>query len=224
VPLLDDALDEFTETVTVRLVNPTNAVLVAPATATLEILDNDPPTVNFSATAYSVSEGAGSFAVAVGLTKAYAQTVFVDYATDGGTATPGQDYVAAGGTLVFAPGQTNRTFQVNLLADTEGEASETIGLRLSGFVNVLPGSRTTATLTLLDDDTLTLAALGYSAASGFRMEITGPVGGRVRVEVSLDCGTWNPVATLDNPDGTVAFTDPAVAGPTGRYYRARSVP
>ena len=224
VPLLDDALDEFTETIEVRLLNPTNAVLTAPSTAILDLLDNEPPTVNFSAPNYTAGESAGSFIVNVGLTKSYAQAIFVDYATTGGTATPGQDFVAANGTLIFSPGQTNRTFQVSLLSDPVGEPPETVELRLSGFVNVLPGERTQATLTLLDDDALTLAVLGYSATEGFRLGITGPAGGRVRVELSTDLEGWGLVATLDNPDGAVEFTDSTLAGPTGRYYRARSVP
>lgn len=225
LPLLDDALDEPTETVEVRLFNPTNAVLTAPTLAVLEILDNEPPTVNFSAATYTVSEGAGSFTATVTLTKPSTQTLYVDYATAGGTATPGQDYVAAAGTLIFSPGQTQRTFVVTLLNDTEVEPPETIELRLSGFVNVLPGERVQATLTLLDDETpLELAATAYAPDTGFHLRVNGPPGSRVRLETSSDLRTWTEQATLDNPTGTVEFTDPAAPGATARFYRARRLP
>jgi hypothetical protein len=225
VPLLDDALDEPTETVEVRLFNPTNAVLAAPALAVLEILDNEPPTVNFSAATYAASEGAGSFTATVTLTKPSTQTIYVDYATAGGTATPGQDYVAAAGTLIFAPGQTQRTFVVTLLNDAEVESSETLGLELSGFVNVLPGERVRATLTLLDDDSpLELAAAAYSPDTGFRLRVNGPPGGRVRLEASPDLRAWTELATLENPTGTVEFTDPVSLGAAARFYRARRLP
>ncbi len=224
VPLLDDGLDEGTETVEVRLFNPTNAVLVAPALAVLEILDDDPPTVNFGATAYEVSEGAGSIALPVTLSKPSTQTIYVDYATEGGTATPGQDYVAAAGTLVFSPGQTNRPVVITLLNDTVGEPSETIELRLFGLVNVLPGDRLRATVTLLDDDRLALEALGWSAETGFRLRARGSAGGRVRFEASADLASWETLATLDNPDGVVEVTDPVAIGAAARFYRARSVP
>jgi PKD repeat protein len=224
VPILDDALDELTETIEVRLSSPTNAVLGTPATAVLDLLDNDPPTVNFSAAGYSASESAGSFTVTVGLSKPSAQTIFVDYATVGGTATPGQDYVAAAGTLIFSPGQTDRTFLITVLNDHAGELPETVELQLSGFVNVVPGDRAQATLTLLDDDALTLEALDYTAGTGFRLRAIGPPGGRVRLEFSADLWNWTTLTTLDNPDGTVEFTDPVPETATTRYYRARSLP
>lgn len=224
VPILDDALDEWTETVEVRLFNPTNAVLAAPAVAVLEIRDNDPPTVNFSAVAYSVSEGAGSVTLPVTLSKPSERTIYVDYATTAGTATPGQDFVAAGGTLIFSPGQTNRTVVITLLDDALGEPDETFEVRLNGLVNVLPGERLRATVTVLDDDRLTLQAVGWSAETGFRLRARGTPGGRVRLEVSSDLVTWDTLATGDNPDGVVEFTDPAAAGAAARFYRARSVP
>ncbi len=225
VPLLDDALDEPTETVEVRLFNPTNAVLAAPAPARLEILDNEPPTVNFSAATYTVSEGAGTFTATVTLTKPSTQTIYVDFATADGTATPGQDYVAAAGTLIFAPGQTQRTFVVTVLNDAQVEPAETIALRLGGFVNVLPGERAQATLTLLDDETpLELAAAAYSPDTGFRLRVNGPPGGQVRLETSPNLRAWTELATLENPTGTVEFTDPASPGATARFYRARSLP
>lgn len=224
VPILDDALDELTETLEVRLHSPTNAVLGTPATAVLDLLDNDPPTVNFSAAGYSMNENAGSFTITVGLSKPSPQTILVDYATAGGTATPGQDYVATAGTLIFAPGQTNRTFLITVLDDRAGEPPETVALQLSGFVNVVPGDRVQATLTLLDDDALTLEALDYTAGTGFRLRATGAPGGRVRLEFSADLVDWTILTTLDNPDGTVEFTDPVPATVTARYYRARAMP
>jgi PKD repeat protein len=225
LPLLDDALDEPTETIEVRLFNPTNAVLTAPTLAVLDLLDNEPPTVNFSAAADTVSEGAGSFTATVTLTKPSTQTILVDYATAGGTATPGQDYVAAAGTLIFSPGQTQRTFVVTLLNDSQVEPAETLELELSGFVNVLPGERMRATLSLLDDDSpLELVAAAYSPDSGFRLRVSGPAGGLVRLEASPDLRSWTELATLENPTGTVEFTDPASPGAAARFYRARRLP
>lgn len=224
VPILDDALDEPTETVEVRLSNPTNAVLAAPAVAVLEILDNEPPTVNFSAPAYSVSESAGSFTVPVTLSKPSNQTIYVDYTTGGGTATPGQDYVAVAGTLIFPPGQVQRSFVITLLNDSQPEPAETIELLLGGFVNVLPGERIRTTLTLLDDDTLELVAVAYALDTGFRLRLSGPPGGRVRLEVSPDLRVWTERTTLENPTGVIEFTDPAPPDATPRFYRARLLP
>ena len=57
--------------------------------------------------------------------------VTVDYATADGTARAGEDYVAASGTLVFAPGETEKTVAVAVLDDAHDEGEETLVLRLS---------------------------------------------------------------------------------------------
>ncbi len=224
IPILDDALDEATETVEVRLHSPTNAVLVPPAAAILEIPDNDPPTVNFSSTEYVAVESAGSITLPVTLSKPSTETIYVDYATAGGTAIPGQDYVAASGTLIFPPGQTLRTFAVSLLDNRQSGPPKTVELRLGGFVNVLPGPRLRAWLTLLDDEAeLAFAGVSPAPDGSWVLRLRGPAGLRVRLETSADLQSWEPLAELDNPEGTVEFRDarpPAAA----RYYRARVNP
>ena len=76
-------------------------------------------------------------------------------------------------------------------------------------------------VTIPDGATPTITARGHSPA-GFRVTVTGPAGGPVRLEVSTDLTGWSPLVTLDNPDGTVEYTDAIPAGPNGRYYRART--
>src|SRR5262249_32317332 len=61
--------------------------------------------------------------------------VTVDYATGGGTATPGDDYDAASGTLTFAPGELTKTVTVAVRGDTTNEADETFLVTLSNPVN-----------------------------------------------------------------------------------------
>ena len=60
--------------------------------------------------------------------------VRVGYATRDGTATEGADYVATSGTLVFAPGETVKTVDVELLPDNHDEGTETVWLELSNPV------------------------------------------------------------------------------------------
>jgi aryl-phospho-beta-D-glucosidase BglC (GH1 family) len=59
------------------------------------------------------------------------RTVTVSYATADGTATAGADYLAAAGTLTFAPGETQKTISVTVLADNVVEPAETFFVRLS---------------------------------------------------------------------------------------------
>ena len=68
---------------------------------------------------------------AVTLDRSSTGTVTVEYATSDGTATAGSDYTATSGTLTFAPGETEKTVSVPILADDHDEGSETLTLRLS---------------------------------------------------------------------------------------------
>ncbi len=55
----------------------------------------------------------------------------VDYATRDGTAVAGADYTNTSGTLTFVAGETRKTVDVQVLADSHDEGSETMTLALS---------------------------------------------------------------------------------------------
>ena len=69
-------------------------------------------------------------AFAVSLSRAASDVVTVDYATLDGTATAGEDYTAARGTLTFAVGETDKTVTVTVLDDAVDEGAETFTLKL----------------------------------------------------------------------------------------------
>lgn len=95
--------------------------------------------------------GTTSAVFTVSLTTAAALPVSVNFATADGTATAGSDYVAANGTLNFAPGQTNQTINVVVNGDTVGEADETFYVNLSSPLNATL-ARGQGTGTILNDD------------------------------------------------------------------------
>jgi chitinase len=95
------------------------------------------PSVNI-ANAPAVIEGntgtrTASFTVT--LSAASAQTVTVAYATAGGTATAGSDFLSTSGTLTFAPGETGKTIAVQVVGDRLPEPTETFVVTLSGPTN-----------------------------------------------------------------------------------------
>ena len=77
----------------------------------------------------------------------------VDYERSDGTARAGRDYTAAAGSPAFYPGDRLKSFTVAILGDDHPEGHETINLALSDQTNARLGSRDTATLTVLDDET-----------------------------------------------------------------------
>ena len=85
----------------------------------------------------SVTEGHSGTVNAVftvTLSEAVAAAVTVDFATAPGTtnpATPGTDYLDAGGTLTFNPGELTQTITVTVYGDTTKEPNETFVVNLT---------------------------------------------------------------------------------------------
>ena len=121
-----------------------------PSQATLTIWANDAITFNISA--YTVAETVGTVTLTVRLNAAASHTTSVSYATTGGTATPGSDYVATSGTLTFNPGETSKTFTVTIVDDALKEPNETIVVTLNSPVSGGLGSPSVATITILAND------------------------------------------------------------------------
>jgi hypothetical protein len=135
VPIVDDNLNEYNETVNLSLSNALPpGVLIDPTfgTATLIIENNDPePDVMFTSNAYTVNESAGKVTLDVKLSPVSGRDVAVKYETGGGSATPGVDYEAQTGTVTFAKGQTDQSIEITILDDSVSDAGESFNVILS---------------------------------------------------------------------------------------------
>ncbi len=126
-----DRLGEYDEYFYVNLTGATGA-LISNGTGYGTIQDDEP---RLSINSVSLKEGQSGTSLmtfTVTLSAAYDQTVTVNYATHDSSATAGSDYVAASGTLTFAPGQTTKTFTVSIKGDKQKEANESFYVLLSG--------------------------------------------------------------------------------------------
>ena len=143
VTITDDTKDEPNEVLALALTNPINGILGSPATAVLSIVDNDlPPSVLFSARAYTVAETAGTATVTVSLTAVSGYSVNVTYRLGSGQQ----------GQLSFGAGVITRTFTITVVDDLRDEPNEVIALALVSPVCATLGAPLTATLTVLDND------------------------------------------------------------------------
>jgi hypothetical protein len=86
--------------------------------------------IQFSAPQYDTFEGAGAGTVTVTRIGAVSAPATVDYFTSDGTASERTDYTTTIGTLVFAPGETQKTFSVLINNDNFDEPNETVSLGL----------------------------------------------------------------------------------------------
>jgi PKD repeat protein len=225
VPLMDDLMDEPEETVFLSLSQATNATLGALGSAMLIIIDDDAPTASFTANTFAGDEASGSAVISVRLSSVFNQTVFVDYETGNGTAQAGSDYIPTSGTLVFAPGVTNRTFFVTILPDSTNEPLETLTARLTGFVNTTPGPIVQATVLIVDPASQAILSDPMRQTNGaFQFTVLAPLGRIYSIEGSTNLASWSEVGRLTNSSFFVPFVDPTAANVSRRFYRAKQTP
>ena len=162
VDILDDGDIETPESFTVTLSNVTVASLGSPSSATVTINDDDiqlvPGELQFESTSYNVTEGIDqTVTITVTRTNGLLGTVSVDYATANGTATAPGDYTAIGTTTLTwnAGDATPQTFDVSITNDTVAEVTKSFVVNLSNFVGASPGTNTSTTVTITDDDQIT---------------------------------------------------------------------
>ena len=164
VALEADKLTEGAETLVAKVSSASVAVL---ATA-MGVVINDTSTSNstvpviaLSSSTAAITEGNSAsqpLTFTVTLSAASASTVTVNYATANGTATAGSDYIPSSGVLsvlTFAPGETSKTVAVSVLGDTVAEANETFTLNLSSPSGATLGAISSATATIINDDSNT---------------------------------------------------------------------
>ncbi|MDT5014654.1 MAG: hypothetical protein QOD39_814 [Mycobacterium sp.] len=128
------------------------------STDTGGILADDWRTVNENKMVYlhpiEYANGSGGASLAtftLTLAQPSSTPVTVNYATSNGSATAGSDYVAATGSVTFAPGETSKTVTVVVLGDAAAEGSENFTVLLSNPVGatIVDGS---GRGTIVDDE------------------------------------------------------------------------
>ena len=178
VQILDDNIKEGTEIVDLELYDvSSNAVLGTPSVAELLILDDEGDlTVQFDTSTYMGQEISPTIPVTITLFPVSTNNVFVEFSTQAITATSGVDYVEVPPTIIrFKPGETIKQRHVALIDDTLDEPDETVQLVLDNIVGALPGSISSATMIIKDDDappSLRFADDEYFAKEG---DISTPV-------------------------------------------------
>ena len=148
------------------------------------------------------------------------ETVTVDWETAPGTATAGDDYTAASGTLTFGPGETTKTVSIAVLDDTQVENDETLTLGLSNASGAtIADDEATGTVTDDDGNTLRVSIAAGSksgtrsitpvsnsvtegAAAVFTLTRTGSLADALTVDVSV---TETGAMLKGSPAATVTF-------------------
>ncbi|MGO9466986.1 MAG: Calx-beta domain-containing protein, partial [Isosphaeraceae bacterium] len=126
------------------------ATLGSISTATLTIINNLPPVLEFSSSQFSVYAGTGQAVITVDRFGPTGSPVSVGYSAGGGTGIPGRDYTRVTGTLSFAASQTSLSFVVPVSIDSTAAVSPIVDLTLAqpkGDVSLGPISTATLSIT-----------------------------------------------------------------------------
>jgi len=224
VTINNDVAVEGDETVGLRLFNPsvvggTGSV----STATLTIQDDDfYGALSFSQSVFDADERGTNVSITVVRVGGEGDTVTVDYEVADGSAVNGRDFIAANGTLTFGPGVLATNFSVTILNKTLQDGERQAMLLLKNFNLASPGAITTATLRIMDDESMgdlagsrdtsfSPLAGGTNSLYALALQPDGKllVGGDFR---TLNRELRNRVGRL-NPDGTLDESFDAKQGP-----------
>jgi hypothetical protein len=127
------------EYVFVELSNPKNGTLdFYGDIAAVYILDDEPRLYASGANFYEGNSGTTQFTFSLSLSAAFDEAVTVGFATQDSSAFAGIDYVAASGTITFAPGETYKTITVDVIGNTLPEPDKFFLLSLD--VSAVPPS------------------------------------------------------------------------------------
>jgi hypothetical protein len=195
IALLDDALDEGDDPITVTMGTPLNATPGVIIEHTLTVADNDPePGVSFLLPSSRGDETQSPATIDVTLTAESGREVTVDFAVTDGTATgAGSDYNLNGGTVTFKPGEKVKSIEVPIQDDEINEENETIEIALSSPVNAVLVPQVFHTYTITDDDPEPAVAFSSKERSAsekdgdvtITVELSGPSGKDVTIPFSV---------------------------------------
>jgi len=161
VPLVDDVLNEATESFFVSLNSPTNA-LFADSSGMVTVLDDDPlPSLSISdAFVFEGEAGQTNATFFVSLAPGSGRTVSVQAVSSNGTAEAGVDFGAVSIALQFDPGMSNLAVTVPVLGDRDVEPDEFFWMRLVNPLYAVLG-RQPGKGTLFNDDNPTNLVVRY---------------------------------------------------------------
>ena len=215
----NDGLDEANETFIVTISSPVNASLGSNQTHTYTITDNDdPPSIAFSDTLSSGSEGTITANLQVRLSTLSGLDATVNYSVAGtGTATGGGvDYTLAAGTATITAGTQTTNISVSINDDELDEPSETVVVVLADPINAsLVGGNTSHTRTIIDNDSPPSVEFTTGTSSGnegstspsFTLALTAVSGFGITVDYAATGLSADEGVDFTMPNGTATIPE-----------------
>ena len=172
-------------------------------------------TPQFTVENKQLSESIGTAQITVSIGIASAQQLSIDVTTANDTALSGADYIGANTSLVFAPGEVNKTFNVVITDDARIEGTEKFYVRLSNAIGA-PIAKGEAAVNIVDNDVNPGSALirslsnndvytsNYSIGYSFKVNRDMTIAELGAIDINhnnvldgpVTLGLWNAAGTL----------------------------
>jgi hypothetical protein len=168
---IQDSLVEGTETAIITLASGTGYTVGSPSSATVNINDDDVPTVTIAATDATASETLPNNGVwTVTRTGPTTAALTVNFSKSG-SATDGTDYNSIGTSVTIPVGAASATITLTPIDDALVEGSETAIITLASGTGYAVGSPSSDTVTITDNDsgggsTPSYDGFGYTPGGG----------------------------------------------------------
>ena len=214
VSINGDTTFEPNETFFVNLSNANNATIGD--NQGIGTIVNDDPQPSISISDVTVAEGNAGTTTAsftVSSSNLSSQSISVNYATAGNTATSGNDFVAASGTATIAPGLLSTTVNVTVNSDTTFEPNETFFVNLTSPTNATI-SDSQGTGTINNDDAEPAVSINDVSVSegnsgtvtaGFTVSLSNASSQTVTVNYATSAGTATAGGDYVSVNGAVTF-------------------
>lgn len=198
ISIVGDLRVEQDETIRAILSNASNAT-ISDDLAIITIQNDDRALVTISGT--SIQEGNSGLTpaiVTVDLSNPSDLPITIDFATNDGSAIAGQDYVAANGTITFAPGEQSKSITIQVNGDNEFEVDEDFEVILSNASEgaYLPYYPETD-VDILNDDLPAPTLSGVSINGGVAFPLASPTSLPQRSQLVSVTVAFSNVVTLD---------------------------
>ena len=211
ITIIDDSLIEDNETLTVTLTAITSgdATIGVNDNASITITSDDNVTVTMAGDNAS-AENAGTGNLHINLDNASAIPITVSYSVSG-TATSGTDFTALSGSVTVPANTTSQPIAISILDDSAYEDNETVIVSIDSLTGPATlGSPDNATLTITNDDNVTLSVAATTNANEdgtnglFTFELTEDVAEDVIFTYSVVTGS----STASGSDYSITGSSP----------------
>ena len=214
--VVDDGILEPNQTLELALGSLTNGSPGPFTTHALTIQDSSPPP-SFVYSNNEITEGDSgtkTMSFTVSLSRASELSITADYTTADYTATVADgDYVAASGSLTFAPGETSKTVTITINGDRKLETDQQFYVNFTNVTNILGGTTQPTTAKILNDDPLPSISIsdvtrleGTSATGATEFDFAVTLSNPSDIQVSVGYSTADNTALASNDYGAASGT------------------